>query len=54
MTNKYFILSGDGFFKGKLIGMGINVSPTHLMIVPKSSKLGKAIKKEVKKQIKKK
>ena len=47
---EYYILAGDKGLKEILIEKGIEISPTHLVIVSNDSKLGKLIEKEAYKQ----
>ena len=49
---EYYILAGIPSLLVKFIEKDIDISPTHLMVVKEYSKLGRAIKKEVKSRLK--
>ena len=52
IEREYYILGGDGGMKKLLIEKGINISPEYLMVISPNSKLGKMIKKEIKRKLK--
>ena len=54
MKGEYYILRGEKGLKKVLIEKEIEVSPMHLMIIGEDSKIGKLIKKEIKKRLDKK